>query len=188
MLNEEVTIEKPTLYKLFLLFLRLANLTFGGGDAIMAAMNTELVSARKWLSQEGYSIAYALARITPGTNVLACCAGTAWQIRGWSGAVAAVLAASTPAAIAVMVLTEGYGALQSSAAARAAIAGTLAAAVGMMGTAAWNLLQPYLDRRRWLPAVVIASMSVALLEWLSFSPIRVLGVAALTGLVWRIPE
>ena len=188
MTDRESTVEKPILSRLFLVFLRLANLTFGGGDAIMAAMNTELVAGRKWLTQEEYSIAYALARITPGTNILACTAGTAWKILGWPGAVLAVLAASAPAAIAVMIFTEGYGILQSSAVARAAIAGVLAAVVGMMGTASWILLQPYLDRRRWLPALVIASASFALLQWFALSPIRVLGLAAVTGLVWRIPE
>jgi len=188
MLDEPVNVERPTLYHVFLTYFRLANLTFGGGDAIMAAIHTELVTARKWLSQEGYSISYALARITPGTNVLAFCAGSAWKIRGWPGAIAAVLVASVPAGIVVILLTAGYGALQSSASARAAIAAMVAASVGMMGTAACNLLRPYLDRRRWAPAVVIAGISFALLQWSAMTPIRVLGLAAVTGIIWRIPE
>lgn len=188
MLDEVVTVERPTLYRLFLTYLRLANLTFGGGDAIMAAIHTELVASRKWLSQEQYAISYALARITPGTNVLAFCAGSAWKIRGWPGAIAAVLAASIPAGIVVIFLTAGYGALQSSASARAAIAGMLAASVGMMGTAACNLLGPYLDRKRWVPTVMIAGTSFVLLQWSAMTPIRVLGLAAVTGIIWRIPE
>jgi chromate transporter len=183
MLDEPVAVERPTLYRIFLTYLRLANLTFGGGDAIMAAIHT-----RKWLSQEGYAISYALARITPGTNVLAFCAGSAWKIRAWPGAIAAVLAASVPAGVVVILFTAGYGALQSSAAARAAIAGTLAASVAMMGTAACNLLRPYLDRRRWVPAVVIAGTSFGLLQWSAMTPIGVLGLAAVTGIIWRIPE
>jgi chromate transporter len=188
MLAEDAAVERPSLYRLFLTYLRLSNLTFGGGDAIMAAIYSELVTVRKWLSQEGYAIAYALARITPGTNVLALCAGSAWKIRSWPGAVAAVLAASVPSGIVVMLFTAGYGALQSSAAARGAIAGTMAATVAIMGTAACNLLRPYLDRTRWIPAVVIASASFVLLQWFAMTPIRVLGLAALTGTIWRIPE
>ena len=71
--------ERPSLLKLFLSYLRVTNLTFGGGTITMAALHTELVSLRKWLTQEKYATVYALARITPGTNMLAFCAGTAWE-------------------------------------------------------------------------------------------------------------
>src|SRR5678815_4451031 len=88
------------------LFLRTGNLTFGGGDPTMAVLYTEMVTAREWLAAETYGLVYALARITPGTNLLAFCAGTAWELLGWPGAIAGVLAASVPAAIIVMFLTE----------------------------------------------------------------------------------
>ena len=180
--------QQPTLGRLFLLYLRLASVTFGGGNPTMAAMYTERVSARKWLSPDRYAVSYALARITPGTNMLAFCAGTAWELLGWQGAVAGVLAASVPAAVIVMALTEGYDALRSNALAMAAVSGTLAAAVGMMATAAWDLLKPHLNRRRWLHAAAIAGGSLWLSLGFEMSPVLVLALAAGLGLVWRIPE
>ena len=63
-----------------------------------------------------------------------------------------------------------------------------AAAVGMMGTAAWELLRPYLDRRRWLHAAVIAGASLVLSLRFDMPPIEVLALAAVAGLGWRIPE
>ena len=168
--------------------MRLAAVTFGGGNPTMAAMHTEMVVARKWLTAEQYSVCYALARITPGTNMLAFCAGTAWQLLGWPGAIAGVLAASVPAAIIVMLLTEGYDAVRANSLAMAAVAGTLAAAVGMMATAAWELLRPYLDRRRWLHAAVISGASLLLSLGFDMPPIEVLALAAAAGLIWRIPE
>jgi chromate transporter len=168
--------------------MRLASLTFGGGNPTMAAMHTEMVVARKWLSSEKYSVCYALARITPGTNMLAFCAGTAWELLGWPGAIAGVLAAGVPAGIMVMLLTQGYDAVRTNVFAMAAIAGTLAAAVGMMAAAAWELLRPYLDGRRWLHAVVIAGASLGLTLRFDMPPIQVLALAAVVGVVWRIPE
>jgi chromate transporter len=181
-------VEQLSLYRLTLLYMRLASLTFGGGNPTMAAMHTEMVVARKWLSSEKYSVCYALARITPGTNMLAFCAGTAWELLGWPGAIAGVLAASVPAGIMVMLLTQGYDAVHANTFAMAAISGTLAAAVGMMGTAAWELLRPYLDRQRWLHAVVIAGASFGLSLRFDMPPIEVLALAAVVGLLWRIPE
>ena len=154
----------------------------------MAALHTELVSLRKWLSQEKYATVYALARITPGTNMLAFCAGTAWELLGWPGAMAGVLAASVPTGIIVMLLTGSYDVVQSNPNAMAAVGGTLAAAVGVMGMASWQLLQPYLDRKRWLHVVALAGGSVLLSLKLDMSPISVLGLAAAVGFIWRVPE
>jgi chromate transporter len=181
-------VERPSLLKLFLSYLRVTNLTFGGGTITMAAMQTELVSLRKWLTPEQYATVYALARITPGTNMLAFCAGTAWELLGWRGAIAGVLAASVPTGIIVMLLTGSYESVRSNAHAMAAIAGTLAAAVGIMGTAGWQLLQPYLDRKRWPHVVVLAGGAVLLSLKFDVAPIVVLGLAAALGCIWRVPE
>ena len=100
----------------------------------------------------------------------------------------AVLAMSIPAAILVVLLTLGYEAWRSNRLAMAAIAGTLAAATGMMATSAWQLLRPYLTRKRTQHAIVIAGSSLALSLGLSLSPIQILGLGALAGFLWRIPE
>ena len=70
----------PSLRRLFLIYARVSNLTFGGGDPTMAALQSELVASRGWLSPDKYALVYGLARITPGTNILAFCAGTAWYL------------------------------------------------------------------------------------------------------------
>jgi chromate transporter len=181
-------VERPSLLKLFLSYLRVTNLTFGGGTVTMAALHTELLSLHKWLVQEQYATVYALARITPGTNMLAFCAGSAWEMMGWPGAILAVLAASVPSGIIVMMLTGSYDVVRSNSSAMAAVAGTLAAAVGIMGMASWQLLRPYLDRKRWVHVVVFAGGSLLLTLKLNLAPIEVLGLAAAAGCFWRVPE
>lgn len=156
----------------------------------MAALQSELVTRRGWLPPEKYVLVYALARITPGTNILAFCAGAAWELKGWPGAILAVLAATVPSAIVVVLLTAGYESLQHNARAMAAIAGTLAAAVGMMALSAWQLLRAQL-LGRWpgaLRALLLAATSALLSYCFRVSPIVVLGLAALAGFFWRPPE
>jgi chromate transporter len=179
---------RPSLRTLTALFARALNLTFGGGDPTMALLERELVGRRGWLTSENYGLAYGLARLTPGTNVLAFCAGAAWLIRGWKGAALAVVAASAPSAIVVLLLTFGYEVLKSNALAMGAIAGLLASAVGMMAAAAWGLVLPQMRPRQWLRALVLTGGSVALLLFLPISPIAVLALAAAVGFFWRTPE
>lgn len=153
----------------------------------MAALQSELVVSRQWISMETYGLIYGLARTTPGTNLLAFCAGAGWQILGVTGAMLAVLAVTAPAALLVVGLTIGYEELKSNALAMAAIGGVIAAAVGMMATSAWQLLAPQIRRHRWLRPALIAGCALALSLRFGVAPIQVLALAALGGMLWRSP-
>ena len=179
---------KVSLQRLSLLFLRVGNMTFGGGDPTMAALQSELVTTRGWLTAEQYALIYGLARITPGTNLVAFSAGAGWLTMRWAGAIAAVLAVTVPPAIIVVLLTGGYETWNSNSLAMAAIGGTLAAAAGMMATSAWQLLAPHVSRRRWVRATVIFLAALTASLRFGMSPIAILGAAAIVGLVWRAPS
>jgi chromate transporter len=179
---------RPPLLALSALVFRLVNFTFGGGDPTMAALQREMVHRRKWLDPEKYGLSFALARMTPGTNVIAFCAAVAWHLRGWPGAVAAVVAGTVPCAVLVVWLTFAYQQFKDSPTARAAIAGMLAAAVGMMFAAAWQLVQPDVRRGRWLRAMVLAGGAALLTARFGVPPIQVLALAALAGFAWKEPE
>jgi chromate transporter len=177
-----------SLRRLALLFLRVGNLTFGGGDPTMAALHRELVVSRGWLAQDRYGLIYSLARATPGTNLLAFCAGVGWQLARFAGALTAVLSSSIPCAVAVVWFTYVYTLWRSNPLAMSAIGGTLAAAVGMMLAASFQLARPrWISGSRLRTAVIIAG-GFALSFGLSMPPIQVLGIGALVGLIWRAPD
>ena len=174
-----------SLGRLGLLFLRVGNLTFGGGDPTMAALHRELVVTRGWLTPDRYGLIYSLARATPGTNLLAFCVGIGWQLARLRGALVAILSASIPCAAAVVWFTYAYTLWRSNPLAMSAIGGTLAAAVGMMAAAAFQLLRP-----RWKPgsrfrAAAIFAAGFLLSFGLHMPPIEVLAIGALAGLIWR---
>jgi len=170
------------------LYLRAGNLTFGGGDVITAILQRELVRVRGWLTPDQYGLAQSLGKITPGTGSLAFSAATAWMLRGWTGAVTAVVLASLPSAVIVVLLTWGFTAMSGNGRGRLVVAAVLAAAVGMMWAGAWLIVRPLLGPRTWPRTVVLAAGAfVALAIW-SISPIQVLIVAALVGAVWNSGE
>jgi chromate transporter len=113
----------PTLAQIGIIFARYANLTLGGGSATAATMHRELVEKRRWLTDEQFTLCFALGRITPGTNLLAFCTGFGWMLRGASGAIVALLASSIPCAVLVAVLTALFSYWQDSPFAQAAIHG-----------------------------------------------------------------
>jgi chromate transporter len=176
-----------TLRALAGLFLRAGNLTFGGGDAITAVLQRELVVRRGWITLDEFALAQSLGGITPGTRILAFAAAVAWIVRRWAGVLTAVLAVSVPSAIVTVLLTAGYDSLRGSRAATLTLAAVLASAIGLMWAAGWLLLQPQLRRDAWLkPVLVFAGAVVVFAVW-SVSPIQVLAVAAVIGALWVDP-
>src|SRR6266851_1048980 len=133
----------PTLARVTRVFFRIGNTTFGGGNPTMAALQRELIDRKNWITLEDYALAYALARITPGTNVLAFCAATGARILGLRGAIAAVLAVTVPSAILAVLFTSGYESWRSNAIVMSIIAGAVAAVAGMMWASVWLLVRPH---------------------------------------------
>ena len=72
---------RPRLTAVTRLFARVGVTVFGGGDPTIAILQREFYR-REWLSPEKFAIAFGLARLTPGTNVLAFCAAAGWYILG----------------------------------------------------------------------------------------------------------
>src|SRR5258707_15650969 len=102
---------KNELRSLAAVFLRAGNLTFGGGDAITALLQRELVHRREWLTRDQYGLAQSLAKVTPGTAILAFCAATGWIVRRSAGALAAGLAVSVPSAALAVFLTLAFSSI-----------------------------------------------------------------------------
>lgn len=177
---------RPALARLSQVFFVIGNTTFGGGNPTMAALQRELVDRRGWITQEDYAVAYALARVTPGTNVLAFCAAVAARILGLRGAIAAVLAVTVPSAILAVLITRGYESWRTNPTVMAAIGGTVAAVAGMMWASVWLLVVPNIGRG-WKTARALVFFGGAFVAAWRFgiTPIPVIAVAVVAGFLWK---
>ena len=174
---------QPRLAAVTRLFARVGVTVFGGGDPTIAILQREFYK-RAWLSPEKFGIAFGLARLTPGTNVLAFCAAAGWYLRGLPGALAAVLAITIPASVLVVWLTRAYDLTTRYPLAQSIANALVAAAVGTMIGAALLLVRTQCSRERWLRPTVIAISAFALAYFVKLSPLRVIGAAAIVGFFW----
>ncbi len=180
---------RPTLRQLTWVFFRVGNSTFGGGLPTMAALQREFVEREKWLTPEDYGLAFSLARITPGTNVIAFCAATGAQMLGFAGALAGALGETAPSAILAVLITQGYETWRSNPLVLAAIAGTIAAVVGMMWSSIALLVKPYIHSSQGIVrAVPIVLGAFLALYTFHLTPLPIVGLAALLGLLWPDAE
>jgi chromate transporter len=169
------------------IFLRIGNTTFGGGYVTMAMLGRELVDLRRWITSEDYALAFALSRVTPGTNVIAFCAAAGWLVMGVGGAVAAVFASSAPSAALAVLILQGIESGSGHPWVMGALAGTVAAVSGTMWSIVLWLIRPFLKggANKFLRTVSIAG-GAFLASWrFNITPVPILAVAMIVSLVWR---
>jgi chromate transporter len=170
------------------IFFRVGSLSFGGGNANIAALRHELVEQRKWLTPAQFNLCYALARVVPGTNLLAFCVAVGWVLLGRAGALVAVLSLSLPSALIVVTLTSIYERYGQRAMILSLTRWLLAATIGVIAASAWALIWPSLKGGRWFRSTFIALGAFVLNAFLSVSPLKALLAAALIGIFWPEPE
>jgi chromate transporter len=157
------------------------NATFGGGSAILGVFQREFVERRRWLTAEQFGLCFAVGRITPGTSILAFCAAVGWYFARVRGAILSLLAGSVPCAAIALAMLLAYEQLKEIPWFAIALSGAMAAAIGIMLAAGWGIVRPYLNRQLRLRTVVVFLASLTLMVGLRFSPLSILGLAALAG-------
>ncbi len=177
---------KPSLAKLTRTFFRIGNTTFGGGYVAMAALGREMVELRRWITAQDYALAFAISNVTPGTNVIAFFAAVGWQVLGWMGALAGVFALTAPSAVLAVLILQGFESGGNYPLVMAALGGTVAAVSGMMWSTVLLLLRRFTGGVNGNARVVAIAGASFLASWkFKITPLPILAVATLAGLVWR---
>ena len=176
---------RPSLNQLARVFFRIGNTTFGGGLLTMTVLGRELVTRKEWISAEDYELAFAMARVTPGTSIIAFCAAAGWLILGWAGALGAVIALTAPTAVFAVLLLQGMDSAARYPLVMGAVAATVAAVAGMMWAIVWILVRPFARGFQPILRAAIIAGGAFLASWkFNVTPVPVLAAATLASLLW----
>lgn len=156
-----------------------------GGVAAMELLRRSM-GARRWMTDEGHAVFVAISRLTPGTNILAYCVALGWHLSRWRGALVALAASSIPASVIIALLSTTLARVNELPIVQTVIALALIVAAILVLLTAWNLLRPYLTGTNAVRTGLIAAVVVAL-TLMRVTPIRILLVAAVLGMVMASP-
>lgn len=92
------------LLALFLTFLKLGAITFGGGYVMLTLIRDEFVDKKKWVTEDELLQVYAVAESTPGPVAINAATYIGAKMRGFFGAVVATFAVVLPAFIVSFVI------------------------------------------------------------------------------------
>ena len=174
-------VRSPALGSLAAIFALYGNATFGGGTATIVEIERHLIDEQGWITREESHLAFAIWRLTPGTNLLAYCVGIGWRIRGVAGALVALAAASLPCAAIAVAWTIFFATWSAHRLTAIALSAALAAAIGIMLGTAWTMIRPYLGHGEYTRTAAFGILAFAIVGTGLLTPFRVLVLAAIIG-------
>lgn len=156
---------RPSSGQLCRLLLKHAAFTVGGGTVTTVALERDLVETDKWLTRDRFRTIYGLARLTPGTNILALTTGLGWHFFRLPGAFLGLASAAIPGSILAALLAAGYQQVYQNEIAQRFMAGAAAAVCGFIAASNLKLIQPYLasGQRLITAAIFFGVLAVSLL-------------------------
>lgn len=164
--------------ELFLEFLLLACVAFGGATALLPEMHRVIVDQHQWLDDTTFTHLYAIAQAAPGPNVLVVTL-IGWEVAGLPGALAATLAMCLPMSIAIYLLIERWESRAGQRWQKAISLGVAPLAVGLVFSGAFLIgMSAELGWAAWalVGATVLANLRLKL------HPLWYIGLGAALGL------
>lgn len=153
-----------TLAGLFLSFLKIGLVGFGGGIAVLAQIRTLTVRKRQWLTDSEFAEAVALAQTLPGTSAGNSVTYIGVRLRGWRGAAAAMSGFILPSMLIMIALAILYKHVHNFAGSEQFFHGLNGAVVALILVTAWRMGKNILTRNwQWLLAV-LSFLAVAVLD------------------------
>jgi chromate transporter len=169
----------PTLGGLFLSLLKIGAVGFGGGLAVIAQIRSLAVQQRRWLTEQEFANGFALAQSLPGTAAGNVTTYVGLKVRGWRGAVVALVGFILPSMLMMIALAILYRHLRYLPDTDRLFHGLDAAVVALVIVSAWRIGRNTLIKQwQWLVAV-IACVVVA---FFSATVIEVVLAAGLVGI------
>ena len=157
-------------------FFKIGLFTFGGGYAMVPIIQREVIDRRGWVDRDEFIELLTLAQSAPGPSALNTSVFVGYKVRGYAGALAALLGVVVPAFTVILIVAIYFAQFRENVYVNAAFKGMRPAVVAL-------IVSPIVSLSRGMGAWKYAlAAAVALFVWWSgVSPIWLIIVAAGVG-------
>ena len=163
-------------FQLFWTYLKIGTFTIGGGYAMLALIQREVVDRRGWIDEEEFLNMIALAQAAPGIIAVNSAIFIGWRIGGWKGVIGAVLGAVLPSFVIILLIAMVFSEWKELPAVEAAFKGIRPAVVALIAAPLVKLARTAMKRPTPGPSVkgrelrnaapLLISLAAALAIWL----------------------
>ena len=174
---------KVSLWQLFITFLKVGAFTFGGGYAMIAILEEELVAKKHWITSEDMLDMLVIAESTPGVIAVNTATSVGFRTRGFFGALLATLGVVLPSFLIIFGLSFAIQAFQDNRWYQAAFTG-IQACVAVLILNAFIKMSKQVHRDVFSIALLIAAFGIS--TFTRFNSIYLILVGAVLGLLYTL--
>ena len=171
--------DKPTLWQLYVVFLKVGGLTFGGGYAMLPMLQREVITNNKWVTEEQLLDIYAIGQVTPGIIAINTASMIGYKKRGVLGSIVATLGEVTPSLVLITLLASILTQFQENTLVQHAFGGIRVAVSALI---AQSILTLYKKSIVDIPTLLLCLVTVIGTLFLQLSPIVFVMVGIVFGL------
>ena len=170
-------------WQLFIAFMRIGGLTFGGGLAQLPMLKYEIVQKYGWLTEEELLDVYAIGQCTPGIIAVNTATYVGFEKKGVMGGIVATLGMITPSIVVITLVAMCLQAVIDNIWVQHAIMGIRAIVCALMLNTAYTLAKKTLHGAF---AIIIAAIAFVVAMLSGVPTIVIVLVAAAVGIIYCV--
>ena len=162
-------------------FFKIGAFTIGGGYAMVPLIENEIVTKRKWISQDEFMDLMAISQSAPGIFAVNISIFIGYKLRGVRGSVVTALGTILPSFLIILAIALFFSNFKDNVYVENIFKGIRPAVVALIAAPTFTMAKSAKINRYtiWIPVVS------ALLIWLlGFSPIWIIVAAGIGGYLW----
>lgn len=162
-------------------FFKIGLFTFGGGYAMVPIIQREVIDRRGWIDREEFIELLTLAQSAPGPIALNTSVFVGYKMRGYAGALAALLGVVVPAFTVILIVAIYFAQFRENIYVNAAFKGMRPAVVAL-------IVAPVISLSKGMGAwkYLVAALTAAVVWYGGLSPIWLIVVAAVAGVLLEL--
>jgi len=169
--------------QLFWSFFKIGAFTLGGGYAMIPLIEQEIVGRRRWISAEEFAETLTLAQSAPGPVAINSAVFVGYKMRGIKGVLTSVFGTVIPSFVVILAIAMFVPNIRDQEVITRIFKGLRPAVVALIAVPVIRMLEK--KKFEW-HIVLIAAMAAVAISWLKISPIIVILIAGIGGIVYYL--
>jgi chromate transporter len=167
--------------ELFKSFFKIGAFTLGGGYAMVSLIQKEVVENKKWVEKEEFVDMLALAQASPGPLAVNTAVFVGYKTAGLPGSIATTLGTVMPSFIAIIAIAMFFIGIQNEPVVISIFKGISPAVAALIAAPIYSMAKNAKVNRK---TIVIPMLATLLVAFLDVSPIYIILLAAIGGIIY----
>lgn len=187
-LEESKVVFSMKVWHLFLAFLRVGLLGYGGGPSSIPLVHKEVVERYQWMTDDEFGDVLALANALPGPIATKMSGYIGWRVANFSGLIVALIATVLPTIVLMVILLNFLTSFQDAAWVKGMTRAVVPVVAVMLGKLTWQFFAKSKDEMGWWKAILFTAICAVVLEGFGVHPAIVIAILLLIALLVPIQK